>query len=58
MKSVAQLNHYEVLDLKPTASEEEIQQSFSKLRKTYESDPLAVYSILTEEERKYIVAMI
>ncbi|MGA1842003.1 MAG: helix-turn-helix domain-containing protein [bacterium] len=54
MKKVTQLNHYELLDLEPTASKEEIQQSFAKLRKTYETDSLAVYSILSEEEREYM----
>lgn len=54
MKKVTQLNHYELLDLEPTASKEEIQQSFSKLRRTYENDSLALYSILSEEERVFM----
>ncbi len=58
MKKVTQLNHYEVLDLEPTATKSDIQQSFSRLRKTYETDSLAVYSILTEDEREYMVARI
>ncbi len=58
MKRVTQLNHYEVLDLEPTASNEEIQLSFARLRKTYDTDSLAVYSILSEEEREYMAARI
>jgi DnaJ-class molecular chaperone len=58
MKRVTQLNHYELLDLEPTASKEEIQQSFSRLRKTYDTDSLAVYSILSEEEREHMAARI
>jgi len=58
MKRVTQLNHYEILDLKPTATKSEIQQSFSRLRKTYEADSLAVYSILTEDEREDMMARI
>jgi len=58
MKRVTQLNHYEILDLKPTATKSEIQQSFSRLRKTYEADSLAVYSILSEDEREDMLARI
>lgn len=58
MKRITQLNHYEVLDLEPTASNEEIQQSFARLRKTYDTDSLAVYSILSEEEREYMATRI
>jgi DnaJ-class molecular chaperone len=58
MKRVTQLNHYEILDLKPTATKSEIQQSFSRLRKTYETDSLAVYSILSEDEREDMMARI
>ncbi|MGA1791295.1 MAG: helix-turn-helix domain-containing protein [bacterium] len=58
MKRVTQLNHYEILDLKPTATKSEIQQSFSRLRKTYEADSLAVYSILSEDEREDMMARI
>jgi len=55
MKRVTQLNHYEILDLKPTASKAEVQQAFSRLRKTYDADSLAVYSILNDEEREYMM---
>lgn len=58
MKRVTQLNHYEILDLKPTATKSDIQQSFSRLRKTYETDSLAVYSILSEDEREDMMARI
>ena len=58
MKRITQLNYYEVLDLEPTASNEEIQQSFARLRKTYDTDSLAIYSILSEEEREYMAARI
>lgn len=58
MKRVTQLNHYEILDLKPTASKAEVQQAFSRLRKTYDADSLAVYSILNEEEREDMMARV
>jgi DnaJ-class molecular chaperone len=58
MKKVTELNHYEILDLKPSATKAEIQQSFNKLRKTYEADSLAIYSIISEEEREYMMARI
>ncbi|MGA1794512.1 MAG: helix-turn-helix domain-containing protein [bacterium] len=58
MKRVTELNHYEVLDLKPTATKAEIQQSFSKLKKTYDTDSLAVYSILSDEEREYMLVRV
>jgi len=58
MKRVTELNHYEILDLKPTSTKAEIQQSFSKLKKTYDVDSLATYSILSDEEREYMLVRV
>ncbi|MBN2373224.1 helix-turn-helix domain-containing protein [bacterium] len=58
MKRVSQLNLYEILNLEPKATKAEIQLAYSRLWKTYQPDSLAVYSVISKEEREDMLARI
>ncbi len=44
------LTLYEVLELEPGASEEEIRQAYKRLKAIYDRDSLVVYTLYTDEE--------
>lgn len=58
MKRVTQLNYYELFDLDPNATKAEIQRSYCRLKKTYQSNSLAIYSIVSSGEREYMESRI
>lgn len=58
MKKVTQLNLYEILNLEPTATKADIQHAYSRLWKTYQPDSLAVYSVISGDEREYTLSRI
>lgn len=45
---------YEVLELQPGASEEEIRQAYKRLRAIYDPDSLVVYTLFTPEELDHL----
>ncbi len=51
MKKVADMNYYELLDIEPSATNEEIQKAYKQACQTYQPDSLALYSLLSEEDR-------
>ena len=48
-KRVNALNHYEVLETEPGASEEEIRRAYRRMRELFSSDSLAMYSLYDDE---------
>lgn len=50
MKPLAEQTHYEVLDVPPSASPDEIERAFALAAATWAADSLAVYSILGAED--------
>jgi flagellar biosynthesis protein FlhG len=52
MKSLAELDHYEVLEVPRDARPEEIERAFALVRSAYEGDALAGYSVVPPEEAK------
>jgi curved DNA-binding protein CbpA len=50
MKKVTDMNYYELLNIEPTASNEEIQRAYQQACQTYQPDSLALYSVLSEAE--------
>jgi DnaJ-class molecular chaperone len=58
MKSLEDLNFYELLNLSPDDGPAEVEVAFKKAVQTYASDSLAVYSVLSEEERERILSRI
>jgi DnaJ-class molecular chaperone len=55
-KDFAQLNYYEMLDIKPEASALEIRGAYNAALQMYQSDSLVSYSFFSQKERKEILA--
>ena len=58
IKRVEDWNYYELLNLERTASQDEIWESYQGALATYQPGSLAVYSLVTEEERALILKRI
>lgn len=43
-------NHYELLGISPSATEEEIKEAYKRLKSIYQPDSLAIYSLFSREE--------
>ncbi len=50
MKKIEDLNYYELLEVPPTASAQEIHRAYERVRKIYEPNSIALYSLFTPEE--------
>jgi len=57
-KDFAQLNYYEMLDVKPDATALEIRSAYNAALQIYQSDSLASYSFFSPEERKKIITLL
>ncbi|MFG1493593.1 helix-turn-helix domain-containing protein [Halobacteriovorax sp. ZH4_bin.1] len=51
-------NYYEVLEVAPNASADEIQKAYTAARTAYSGDSLAIYSLLSEEEAHKVLELI
>ena len=58
MRKLEDLNFYELLDLEPGAGPAEIRHAFNVAMQTYRTGSLAVYSVLSEEERELLISRI
>jgi curved DNA-binding protein CbpA len=58
MKKVEEMNYYELLNIGPTANSEEIQKAYHLACHTYQTDSLALYSVISESERSQILQKI
>ncbi|MEB2345188.1 MAG: helix-turn-helix domain-containing protein [Deltaproteobacteria bacterium] len=52
MKSLSELDHYEVLEVARGARPDEIERAFTLVRGAYEGDALAAYSVIPPDEAK------
>jgi len=57
-KYFAQLNYYEMLDIKPDATALEIRGAYNAALQMYQSNSLASYSFFSQKERKEILALL
>lgn len=57
MKFVSQ-NYYEILDVDPAASDEDVKRAFRLVRASFEPDSMAIYSLYSPEETESIGAKI
>jgi flagellar biosynthesis protein FlhG len=58
MKNLQNENYYELLELTPRATSDQIQQAYEHARKTFSEDSMAVYSLFTAEDRKQLLERI
>jgi curved DNA-binding protein CbpA len=57
-KDFDQMNYYEMLDIKPSASALEIRSAYSAALQMYQPDSLVSYSFFSQEERNRILALL
>ncbi len=57
-KDFAELNYYEMLDIKPDATALEIRGAYNAALQMYQSDSLVSYSFFSQEERSRILVML
>lgn len=49
---------YDVLDISPTASPQEVREAYVRIKSTYNRDSVALYTLITPEEREGILRQI
>lgn len=50
IKKIEDLNFYELLEISPSASSQDIHRAYERVRKIYEPNSVALYSLFTPEE--------
>jgi curved DNA-binding protein CbpA len=58
MKRISEQNYYELLDVSPQASTQEIQWAYDQAMSIFSADSIPTYSLLSEKERKLILSRI
>ncbi|MGD9344924.1 MAG: DnaJ domain-containing protein [Candidatus Aminicenantes bacterium] len=58
IKKLEEMNHYEVLNIKRSASQQEIQKAYIVAKAAYQKDSLAHYNLVSEDERKDMMRQI
>jgi DnaJ-class molecular chaperone len=58
LKKIEEMNHYEVLNIKRSASQQEIQKAYIVAKSAYQKDSLAHYNLVSEGDRKEMMTQI
>jgi len=56
MRPLAELTHYEILDLSTGATPFEVRRAYKRALEVYSEDSMVIYSLFSSEERKEILA--
>jgi len=54
MKKIEDLNYYELLEVNPLATSQEIHKAYERIRRVYEPNSVALYSLFTPDETSAI----
>ena len=54
IKKIEDLSYYELLEVSPTATAQEIHKAYERVRRVYEPNSIALYSLFTPEETAII----
>lgn len=54
IRKVEDLNYYELLEVSPSATAQEIHRAYERIRRVYEPNSIALYSLFTAEESAVI----
>ncbi len=58
MKRISEQNYYELLDVSPQASTQEVQRAYDQAMSIFSADSIPTYSLLSEKERELILSRI
>src|SRR3954469_1749320 len=58
MKDIHKQTYYELLEIKPDASQEEILKAYNRARATYGNNSPALYSLFNKEEAQELLKLI
>jgi DnaJ-class molecular chaperone len=58
MKRIIEQNYYELLDIPPKASTQEVQWAYDRAMNLFSADSIATYSLLSKKERELILSRI
>ncbi|MFW6147150.1 MAG: helix-turn-helix domain-containing protein [Thermodesulfobacteriota bacterium] len=58
MKRIIDQNYYELLEISPQASAQEVQYAYDQAMSIFSADSIAIYSLLSEADRELILARI
>jgi len=58
MKRISDRNYYELLDVSPQASTQEVQRAYDQAMSIFSHDSIPTYSLLSEKERELILSRI
>ncbi len=54
LKKIEDMNHYELLEVSPRATAQEIHKAYERIRKIYDPNSIALYSLFSPEETEKI----
>jgi curved DNA-binding protein CbpA len=54
IKKIEDMNYYELLEVSPSANAQEIHRAYERIRRVYEPNSIALYSLFTPEETAVI----
>src|SRR5512136_398939 len=58
LKKIEDMNYYELLEVSPRANAQEIHKAYERIRKIYDPNSIALYSLFSPEETEKIRQLI